>query len=420
MRIPPTRRKKPCWTKVISLFPHQELVIPKLKTGSVLCGGVGSGKSIAALAYYYRVECGGSDSTPMTRPKNLYIITTAMKRDRLEWEKDCAHFGLSKDSESSESGVTLVVDSWNKIKKYVDVKNSYFIFDEQRVVGSGAWVKAFLKITKNNPWILLSATPGDTWLDYIPAFVANGFYKNRTQFLREHVVYNTFTKYPKVDRYIETGRLIKYKNQILVKMPYKKPTIPHDIQVTVDYDKEKFSLVKDKRWNPYKECPVKDVGDWIYTLRKVVNSDPSRLNYIKDLLSKHSKIIVFYSFDYELDILRKLREDLDIPITEYNGHYHEEIPQTDSWIHLVNYSSGAEGWNCVETDAMVFYSQHYSFRVRTQSSGRIDRLNTEFIDLYYYYLYSNSWIDSMIMKSVRIKKDFNELDPEVFKEFKNS
>jgi len=167
----------------------QREALERLKSGNILCGDVGSGKSRTALAYYFEKECGGSFEplySPMQNPKNLYIITTAKKRDSLEWDDELIPFHLSRNKDLCD--VDIVIDSWNNIKKYADVKNSFFIFDEQRLVGSGAWVTTFYKITGSgrysnnqtgNHWILLSATPGDTWSDYIPVFVANKFYKNK-------------------------------------------------------------------------------------------------------------------------------------------------------------------------------------------------------------------------------------------------
>lgn len=395
---------------LVNLYEHQKAAIDQLKTGSILCGGVGSGKSLTALVYYFTKECGGKiypDITNMKKPKDLYIITTAAKRDTLDWERECTIFPLSRERLASISNVQVTVDSWNNIKKYVAVQSAFFIFDEQRVVGSGSWVKSFLKITKSNNWILLSATPGDTWMDYIPAFIANGFYKNRTEFLRSHVVYNTFTKYPKVDHYIEEGKLNKLKNQILVTMDYLKPTRSHFTNVITKFDKKKFDLVV-KRWNPYEEKPIKDVSEYCHVMRKAVNSDESRLDAIKELVIKHQRVIIFYNFNYELFMLRTLKNDLDIDIAEYNGHKHEPLPTSLRWIYLVQYTSGAEGWNCIETNTIIFYSQNYSYRIMTQAAGRIDRLNTPFTDLYYYTLISNSTIDQAIAKSLRNKKDFNE------------
>lgn len=94
------------------------------------------------------------------RTPDLCIITTARKRDTGEWDEELAHFYMSTDPEHDIYEHKVVVDSWNNIGKYVGVKNAFFIFDEQRVVGKGAWVKSFYKITQNNEWILLSATPG--------------------------------------------------------------------------------------------------------------------------------------------------------------------------------------------------------------------------------------------------------------------
>ncbi len=400
---------------MISLKPHQLSAIPNLKTGSILCGGVGSGKSITSLVYFLTIECKGQihtkdhDSSVPEQPKDLFIITTPKKRDSLEWEKECSHFMLSKDRSCSIGEILVTVDSWNNIGKYIETKNCFFIFDEQRVIGSGAWVKSFLKITKQNNWLLLSATPGDTWIDYIPVFIANGFYKNRTEFLRRHVVYNSFSRFPKVDHYVEVGELNKLKISTLVAMPYDKLSTNHYIDKTVMFDKEQFDIVDKKRWNPFTDTPVKQVVQLGYLMRRVVNSDPDRLRAVREIYSIHKKLIIFYNFNYELDILLGLKEDLKVPIAQYNGHKHEPIPKSDSWIYLVQYTSGAEGWNCIESNAILFYSLNYSYRIMTQSAGRIDRMNTLFNDLYYYRLISNSDIDMAIKNTIKEKRDFNEL-----------
>lgn len=399
----------------INLYEHQKEAIDKLKNGSILVGGVGSGKSRVGLAYYYTKVCDGKIKTnevggfsPMRKPKDLYIITTARKRDTLEWEKECIPFLLSSKSELNASDVKVNIDSWNNINKYINVKDSFFIFDEQRIVGNGMWVKSFLKITKSNNWILLSATPGDTWIDYIPVFIANGFYKNRTEFIRKHVVYNSFTKFPKIDRYVEVGRLYRLRDTITVNMKYKKPTLSHEKIITVDYDKDKFNEALIKRWNSFENRPIRDVSELIYILRRIVNSDPSRLKAIKDLLEEHSRIIIFYNFNYELDLLIELGKELHIKTAQWNGHKHEEIPATNKWLYLVQYAAGAEGWNCIETNVIIFYSKNYSYKATVQAAGRIDRLNTPYTDLYYYYLHSLSKIDLAIQKAYDNKRNFNE------------
>jgi hypothetical protein len=398
----------------IELYEHQKLAVEQLKPGSILCGGVGSGKSRTAIAYYFLKSCKGKikingtgEFAEMKEPKDLYIITTAKKRDTLEWDGECTPFILSTKPGLSLGGVRVVVDSWNNIAKYVGVKNSFFIFDEQRLVGSGAWVKAFLKIAKANQWILLTATPGDTWTDYIPVFIANGFYKNRTEFLRTHAVYSRFAKYPKIEKYIGTGQLIKYRDQITVTMNYTRPTIAHDETIIVPYDEVLFKTLMVKRWNFYKDKPVKTIGELCYLMRKVVNSDLSRLAAIEDLIERHAKVIIFYNFDYELEMLKMLAPLLKIPITEWNGHAHEPIPTGDRWIYLVQYAAGAEGWNCIQTDTIIFFSQNYSYKTMVQAAGRIDRLNTPFRDLYYYHLRSNSAIDLAIARALKTKRDFN-------------
>jgi hypothetical protein len=400
----------------IKLFDYQIKAVQQMKNGCVLCGGVGSGKSLTALSYYYLQNGGdpnsltGGNHIPMDNPpKDLYIITTARKRDTLEWEGELSPFLLSIHPEINlYHGQKVVVDSWNNIGKYIDVKDAFFIFDEQRVIGSGAWVKSFLKITKSNDWILLSATPGDTWQDYIPVFIANGFYKNRTEFTREHIVYSRFSKFPKVDRYLNTGRLIRLRRSILVTMDFKRETIAHHKDVYVSYSVEKYKDATRTRWDPYKNEPIVNAGGLCYVWRKIVNSDESRQVAVLEIFEKHPKVIIFYNFDYELDILKNLGYGEDVEVAEWNGHKHQPIPNSKSWVYLVQYTAGCEGWNCIKTDTIVFYSQNYSYKVMTQAAGRTDRLNTSFKDLYYYHLKTRSGIDLAISKALKDKKNFNE------------
>lgn len=377
----------------MELRQHQKDALKKMHNGCILWGGVGTGKSRVATEYYLTEEA----------PSDIYVITTAKKRDSADWRGEFARFGVGTSADATVLGV-LTVDSWNNIDKYSGVEDAFFIFDEQRLVGSGVWTKAFLKIAKKNRWILLSATPGDTWLDYIPVFVANGYYKNRTQFKREHVIYATYTKFPKVERYTGVGKLVRYRNAILVHMPYDRHTVRHTKNVYVEHDEATMEKVVKKRWHVFEERPIRDVAELFLVMRKVVNSDPGRLKAIRQILKDHPRLVVFYNFNYELEELRKLGGT--IPIAEWNGHKHEEIPTTENWLYLVQYVAGSEGWNCVETNAIAFYSLTYSYKNWEQAHGRIDRLNTPFVDLYYYVLRSKSVIDTAIWRSLKSKKTF--------------
>ena len=399
----------------LELFDYQLDAINRLHTGSILCGGVGSGKSLTSLGYYY-LKQGGSLSTltggkfvPMKKPKDLYIITTARKRDDLEWDKELLYFHLSTHYDSNYHNNKVVIDSWNNIKKYKDVKNAFFIFDEQRVVGYGAWTKTFLTITKSNDWILLSATPGDTWQDYIPVFIANGFYRNKTEFEREHIVYNYRVKFPKVDRYLNTGRLIRLRNKILVDMDFERHTVAHHEDIWVGYDKEEYKYASKYRWDVINNEPIRDASALCYVWRRIVNSDQSRQVALLEIFEDHPKMIIFYNFNYERDILHSIFDGIDgVEVAEWSGHAHEPVPEGASWVYLVQYTAGAEGWNCVTTDTIVFFSQNYSYKIMQQAAGRIDRLNTKYTDLYYYHLKSRSGIDLAMSKALKEKRNFNE------------
>jgi hypothetical protein len=368
---------------MITLMPHQQKAVMELRNGCILRGPTGSGKTITALAYY-------TDTEPIER---LIVITTAMKRDSGDWQSEARFFGLFPE-----------VDSWQNMHKYRDVEGAFFIFDEQRVVGSGGWVRSFLKITKKNKWILLSATPGDTWLDYIPVLIANGFYSTRTEFLEEHVIFDRWSKYPKVKRYLGTSKLERLLDSITVEMPYERNTVRHEIDVYCEYDRELYSTAWNRRWNFLEDRPIRQISELFSLVRRVVNTDPSRLHQVRNLMIKHPKVIIFYNFDYELDILRRLT----VKIAEWNGHKHEEIPGGSEWAYLVQYAAGAEAWGCTETDTMIFYSMTYSYRSFTQAHGRIDRLDTEFVNLWYYTLRSSSPVENGIRATLLSKRSFNE------------
>lgn len=399
----------------MELRDYQLEAIGKMKNGCILNGGVGSGKSLTSLSYYYLQNGGGfeflsgKDYIPMPNPpKDLYIITTARKRDTFEWEGEMSHFLLSTHEELNKYDNKVIVDSWNNIQKYKDVEDAFFIFDEQRVVGSGAWVKAFLKITKQNQWILLSATPGDTWSDYIPVFIANGFYKNKTEFMREHAVFSRFSKYPKIEKYIGTGRLIRQRREILVDMKFERETVQHHYDIYVTYDNKLYKDVMKRRWDIWNDQPIINASGLCYALRKIVNSHESRSTKLLELFETHQKMIVFYNFDYELEILKSLYFGEGVIVAEWNGHKHEPTPTGNQWVYLVQYTAGAEGWNCITTDTIVFYSLNYSYKIMHQSAGRIDRLNTPYKDLHYYYLKSRSGIDLAIERALNDKRKFNE------------
>ena len=379
---------------MLHLRPHQREAFAKLHNGSILCGGVGSGKSRTALAYFWVKECEGSLS-PLRRKfkTKLIIITTARKRDSGEWEEECDLLNLDP-----------VVDSWNNIKKYVNEVGAFFIFDEQRVVGSGAWVKSFFKIVKKNRWILLSATPGDTWMEYVPVFIANGFYTSRYDFTQQHVIWDRWSKFPKVSKYYNEGLLVRHRRDILVNMPFERHTIPEHIYVYLPYDEEKSKKAIRDRVNPYTGEPMKDAGELCRCLRQIANEDPSRFEEVKKILEEKKRAIIFYNFDYELEALRKL----PIEISEWNGHNHELLPEGAVWAYLVQYNAGAEGWNCTKTDTVIFCSQTYSYKQMVQAAGRIDRMNTPYTKLYYYHLLSRSKIDLAILRALKAKKTFNE------------
>ncbi|MEG0239461.1 MAG: hypothetical protein RR643_04855 [Anaerorhabdus sp.] len=370
-----------------NLYPHQEEALGRLRSGSILYGDVGTGKTFTSLVYYNLNFSG----------KKLYVITTAKKRDSGDWEDEASIVGITD----------IVVDSWNNIKNYMDVKNAFFIFDEQRVVGYNTWSKTFIKITAFNKWILCSGTPGDTWSDYIPVFIANGYYRNKTDFVQQHIEYDRFSKFPKIKAYHNQGKLLKLRQNILVRMKMKRHTTRNRKYVNTEYDKKQYKQIQDTRWNPFTEQPILNASEFTSVMRRIVSEEEERQWYAKFIMSIHDRIIVYYNYIYEKTILVKICEELGKPYSMYNGQTHDDIPDTEEWIYLVQYTAGAEGWNCISTDVMMFYSLNYSFKIMEQAEGRIDRLNTPYVELEYFYLTSTSKIDTAVRNAIAKKKKFN-------------
>lgn len=408
------RDEDPRFLQTISplLYDFQFEAVGKLHTGAILNGGTGSGKSRTALGYYFRLNGGDlrrRDSKMRKNPMDLYIITTAAKRDRQEWLGDMAPYLITTNSDISIYSHTVKIDSWNNISKYVDISGAFFIFDEDRVTGYGAWVKSFLKITRRNQWIILSATPGDTWMDYMPVFIANGFYKNKTDFCNQHIIWSRFAKFPKIDRYMNTKRLERLRDSILIDMDFNRNTIQHHESVYCDYNHLEYKTYIKERFNIWTNEPVKNAAELCYGMRRIVNEDTDRQVKLMEIFEDHPKLIIFYNYDYEREILLELFGQIDgCEIGEWNGHAHTEVPDGPEWVYLVQYNAGAEGWNCITTDTIVFYSQTYSYKQLQQACGRIDRLNTRFVDLYYFHLKSRSGIDAAISRALDGKKKFNE------------
>lgn len=382
-----------------TLRPHQKKALAQLESGNILVGGVGSGKSMVAVAAYASKHA----------DRDVYVITTAKKRDSHDWQREFARFAVGMDEGQTIAGI-LTIESWNNIHKFDHIKGAFFIFDEQRLVGSGGWVKSFLRIAKSNEWILLSATPGDNWLDYIPVFIANGFYKNRTEFKARHVVYKSYTRFPAVDRYVDTGRLVRLRNQIVVKMPYERHTTRHLVILPVDHDVDLMKRAMRDRWNPFEGRPIRQSAELYSVMRKIVSQHPSRMHALTEIMKKHPRLIIFYNFNYELEMLREIE---GIEIAEWNGQKHQEVPISDRWLYLVQYTAGAEGWECISTNAEFFWSQSYSYKQTEQAYGRIDRLNTPYTDLWYYLPMGNSFIEKAVRRAYSEKRDFNESEMSV-------
>lgn len=372
------------------LRPAQRDAVDRMHDGCVLLGRTGSGKTMTALGYWLKVHA----------QQDLYVVTTPAKRDAMEWEGDSAKLGQYLPPER--------VVSWNKIKDFEYLESAFVVFDEQRVSGSGKWVKSFLKIAKSNDWILLSATPGDVWIDWLPLFIANGFYRTRTQFTDRHVIWDPHTRYPRIKRYIEEDRLERCQEAICVYLASPNPISRMVHDELVSYDSRKYAEVTRKRWNPFEVRPMMDAGELCRVQRRIVLENVCREEALERLLKGHPRALVFYSYNYELEAIKAVCERLGRSYGQRNGHRHDPVPVSkEPWVYIVQYQS-ADAWNCISTNIAILYSLPYSWRQQEQAMGRIDRMNTPFDELHYYRLMTDSTIDNAILACLDRKETFNE------------
>lgn len=374
---------------MIVLDEKQEKALAELKpSGSILVGATGSGKSIVGLEWYRRKRS--------TLP--LLVITTAKKKDSNEWIEEAAKLDIHN----------IEVVSWNTIQKYVSINNHVVIFDEHRAIGYGEWAKSFIAIAKNNDWIILTATPGDDWMDFAAVFIAEGFYRNRTAFLNAHVEWNPWVRYPKVLKWHNVWQLIEYRNLITTTLDYQRSALLHTFNIVTEYDKEAYTRALKTRWNPFNDEPIRNAAELCYCLRRISNETTSKLDILGEIFDAKKKLILFYNFKYELEMIRTWCSKNEILLREWNGEKHQDLPNGKSWIYAVQFIAGSEAWNCTSTDTLVFFSQNYSYRLMAQAAGRIDRRNTPYEHLYYYRLFTNSTIDNAINEALERKGKFNE------------
>ena len=189
-----------------------------------------------------------------------------------------------------------------------------------------------------------------------------------------------------------------------------REAVEHHINIVCDYNRILYKTVRRDRWNPFDNEPIPDITSLCYLERRIANTDPDRIVKLVQILEKTLKSIIFYNFNYELDIIREVCDSMCIRYAEWNGHKHEPIPEEGNlgWVYIVQYQAGAEAWNCITCDTIIFYSQNYSYKVMAQATGRINRRNTPFKDLYYYHLRSMAPIDKAIKQALLAKRDFNE------------
>ncbi|WP_368076685.1 SNF2-related protein [Clostridium tyrobutyricum] len=134
----------------------------------------------------------------------------------------------------------------------------------------------------------------------------------------------------------------------------------------------------------------------------------NKVNQLKDILeSTEDRIIIFYNFNKELEIIKKLCEKLDKPISIINGAVKDldNFNQYNNSITLVQYQAGAMGHNLQKSNKIIYFSLPLQSELFEQSKKRIHRIGQEKTCFYWYLITQNS-IEEQIYQTLKERRDY--------------
>lgn len=160
---------------------------------------------------------------------------------------------------------------------------------------------------------------------------------------------------------------------------------------------------------------VEFVGDNILTkmlyermLCGSYNSD--KIAALKDLIeSTEDRLIIFYNFNGELEVLRDLCASVERPVSIICGNIKDlsSYEKSKDSVTLVQYQAGAMGLNLQKSNKIVYFTPPLSSEFFEQSKKRIHRIGQDRTCFYYYLICSGS-IEEKIYRTLAMRKDYTE------------
>lgn len=393
------------------LYAFQKKAITELQQPDkhICIAGCGAGKGSIALHWL-----------KTTNKKKWLFITTASKRDSKDVENEMVMW-FGKESLSSYS---LEVISWAALAKWTitnwnSLEDYAFVFDEVACAKAGVSSnrgRAFIQIAKQTDcWTGYTATPGDRWEDFQAYFVAAGYVKNKTAFMREFCQVQTFKGYPEI---------VGYYDEHILKAYWKRLTVCPDTQAMLDeLPAEQHKTYHFKPSPTYKRFlkeRLDEDGNFIdtvmgychYCRRLCLTAE--KLQWVSDYLSGlGTNAVFFYNYIAEGEELEKVAKKAlpkGAKVWRIDGKHHD-IPTADTIgkydIVLAQYASGSESLNLQFMNHMVFVSPNYSYTTSIQARGRIKRIGQK-QNMFFWYLVCDGTIETDVYACLRGKSDFAE------------
>ncbi|MBL0992197.1 MAG: DEAD/DEAH box helicase [Escherichia coli] len=419
----------------MKLFDYQKEAIENFESKPLNLSDVGTGKSYMSIGSYVKSEC-----------SKLLIICLAPKVNDFVEDSEIFNLnvtalnkGTKKNKELlSESNLVAISfeSSWRltELNKWVD-KDTFIIIDESHKVSVSKskvtkFVMGLSKRAKYN--YLCTATPVsngklENW--YPQLFISNVFRKPKKEFeqlfvikqmrqmgsmrfmqitgyrnehLLEQMIDEASVKYKRDKGYLPEDYVYKTKKPAMYNKLKKSRLYKDDNDLRVELDNSS------KLFNSLRQVS----HGFLNGISKQVSKEPfERLDAILET-HNNERVVIFYNYKWEAEMLKQLLDKLKRPYGEYNGSVKDLKPfkNNDNGVVLAQYKSASTGINdFVISNVMVFNSMPLSSTEYLQAKGRTDRHGQDKTPLYY-HIVPDTPIEKKIFSVVTNGKDFtNEM-----------
>lgn len=435
----------------MQLYPHQKKILEETKHQNrvgyfVDMGGgktlIGSEKMLQLGAEINLVVCQKSKIEDWKEHfRTWYKVPDHMFVCDLTDKTDYEHFLMAASGETRSFGFGIpwvgIINYdlvWRR-KELRKLKNFTLILDESSLIQNETSKRSKFILSMNpQNVILLSGTPCSGKYENLWSQVhLLGWDISKTLYWRQYVETETLDNegYPitvirgyknveRLKRKLREHGAVFLKSEEMFDLPEQvHQTIK--IPVTKEYRKfrRKSILLLDaetgKEAKPECENVLKLVGDttltkMLYERQLCGQYNAAKLEAFRDLLeSTRERMIVFYSFNEELNALKKICKELDRPCSTVNGAGSDlsAYERENDSVTLIQYQAGAMGLNLQKACRTCYFTPTLSSELFEQSKKRVHRLGQN-RTCYYYYLTCPGSIEKKIYETLGMRRNYTE------------